>query len=77
MTEITLRESRPELDGTTRAEAWEGFRDILPAAIAAMPIGLVFGALAAAKGLSVAEVWLMSFLVCAGGAQFAAIELWG
>jgi 4-azaleucine resistance transporter AzlC len=57
-------------------EAWEGLVDIAPAAIAAVPIGLLFGALAAAKGLSVAEVSLMSALVCAGGAQFAIIELW-
>lgn len=76
MIEITPKSDRAE-PGTARSEAIAGFRDILPAAIAAMPIGLVFGALATAKGLSVAEVWLMSFLVCAGGAQFAAIELWG
>jgi 4-azaleucine resistance transporter AzlC len=68
---------RPDLRGSAWTEARDGFRDILPAAIAAMPIGLVFGALATAKGLSVGAVWLMSALVCAGGAQFAAIELWG
>jgi 4-azaleucine resistance transporter AzlC len=61
---------------TSAGEAWEGFVDIAPAAIAAVPIGLLFGALAAAKGLSIAEVSLMSALVCAGGAQFAIIELW-
>lgn len=57
-------------------EAWDGLVDIAPAAMAAIPIGLLFGAIAAAKGLSVAEVSLMSALVCAGGAQFAVIELW-
>jgi 4-azaleucine resistance transporter AzlC len=51
-------------------------RDIAPAAIAAIPIGLLFGAVAAGKGLSPAEVALMSGLVFAGGAQFAAIEAW-
>jgi 4-azaleucine resistance transporter AzlC len=51
-------------------------RDIAPAAIAAIPIGLLFGAVAAGKGLSPAEVTLMSTLVFAGGAQFAAIETW-
>ncbi|MGU3361274.1 AzlC family ABC transporter permease [Methylobacterium sp. M6A4_1b] len=75
MIEITSASDRRE-PGTARSEAIAGFHDILPAAIAALPIGLVFGALATAKGLSVGEVWLMSFLVCAGGAQFAAIELW-
>ena len=40
------------------------------------PIGMLFGALAVGKGLSVAEAGLMSLLVFAGGAQFAALELW-
>lgn len=58
------------------ATAGEGVRDILPAMIAAIPIGALFGALAVGKGLSVAEAGLMSVLVFAGGAQFAALELW-
>ena len=57
-------------------EALAGLRDIAPAAIAAIPIGLLFGAVAVAKGMSPAEVGLMSVLVFAGGAQFAAIETW-
>jgi 4-azaleucine resistance transporter AzlC len=44
--------------------------------IAAVPIGLLFGALCVSKGLSVLEAGLMSLLVFAGGAQFAAVELW-
>jgi 4-azaleucine resistance transporter AzlC len=58
------------------AEARDGIRDIAPAAAAAVPIGLLLGALAAGKGLSPAEVALMSGLVFAGGAQFAAVEIW-
>jgi 4-azaleucine resistance transporter AzlC len=58
------------------AEARAGLRDIAPAAVAAVPIGLLFGAVAVAKGLSPLEVGLMSGLVFAGGAQFAAIETW-
>ncbi|KAB0267128.1 AzlC family ABC transporter permease [Microvirga brassicacearum] len=58
------------------SEARAGLRDIAPAAIAAIPIGLLFGAVAVAKGMSPAEVGLMSLLVFAGGAQFAAIETW-
>jgi 4-azaleucine resistance transporter AzlC len=54
----------------------DGLRDIAPVAIAAVPIGLLFGAIAVAKGLSPLEVVLMSTLVFAGGAQFAAIETW-
>src|SRR3712207_4837886 len=56
--------------------ASDGARDIAPVMIAAVPIGLLFGALAAGRGLSVAEATLMSLLVFAGGAQFAALELW-
>ncbi|HEY8380692.1 MAG TPA: AzlC family ABC transporter permease [Microvirga sp.] len=58
------------------ADARAGVRDVAPAAIAAVPIGLLFGAIAVAKGLSPLEVTLMSLLVFAGGAQFAAIETW-
>jgi 4-azaleucine resistance transporter AzlC len=58
------------------SEARDGLRDIAPAAVAAIPIGALFGALAVAKGLSPAETSLMSLLVFAGGAQFAAVEIW-
>jgi 4-azaleucine resistance transporter AzlC len=57
-------------------EAALGVRAILPALLAAVPIAVLFGALCAGKGLSVAEVELMSGLVFAGGAQFAAVEIW-
>ena len=57
-------------------EARAGLNDIWPAALAAVPIGFLFGALAAGKGLSPLEVFAMSALVFAGGAQFAAVELW-
>lgn len=57
-------------------EARDGLRDIAPALVACIPIGLLFGALAAGKGLSPAETVLMSATVFAGGAQFAALEVW-
>ncbi len=47
-----------------------------PLIVAVMPIGLVFGAVAAGKGLSGAEVTLMSALVFAGGSQFVAMDIW-
>ncbi|SIQ26636.1 AzlC family ABC transporter permease [Bosea sp. TND4EK4] len=59
-----------------RDDIRRGLSDIWPAAVAAAPIGLLFGAVAASKGLSPLEVFLMSAMVFAGGAQFAAIELW-
>lgn len=61
---------------STRAEVLDGLRDIVPLVLAAVPIGFVFGAVAAGKGLSAAEVTLMSALVFAGGSQFVAMDLW-
>ena len=65
---------------TSQSPYWRevraGLRDIAPAAVAAIPIGLLFGAVAVSKGMSPLEVGLMSLLVFAGGAQFAAIETW-
>jgi 4-azaleucine resistance transporter AzlC len=59
-----------------QGEVQAGLRDIWPVMVAAFPIGLLFGALCTGKGLSIAEAALMSLLVFAGGAQFAAVELW-
>ncbi|WP_164924602.1 AzlC family ABC transporter permease [Sinorhizobium fredii] len=47
-----------------------------PLTVAVMPIGLVFGAVAAGKGLSSLEATLMSVLVFAGGSQFVAMDIW-
>jgi branched chain amino acid efflux pump len=54
----------------------QGLIDILPVITAASVIGLLWGTLAASKGLSVLETGLMSASVFAGSAQFVAIELW-
>lgn len=59
-----------------RDEFVAGLVAILPAMIAAAPIGLLYGALAAQKGLSPLEVFLTSTLVFAGSCQFVALELW-
>jgi 4-azaleucine resistance transporter AzlC len=59
-----------------RAELRSALTDIAPALVAAVPMGLLFGAVAVAKGMAPPEAALMSALVFAGGAQFAAIELW-
>jgi 4-azaleucine resistance transporter AzlC len=53
-----------------------GLADIAPVMAVAVPIGLLFGALAAAKGLTAFEAWLMSATVFAGASQFVALELW-
>ena len=61
---------------TSRLEMRQGFHAILPLTVAVVPIGLVFGAVAATKGLSALEAMLMSALVFAGGSQFVAMDLW-
>lgn len=59
-----------------RLEMRQGFQSILPLMVAVVPIGLVFGAVAATKGLSALEAMLMSALVFAGGSQFVAMDIW-
>lgn len=61
---------------TPWAEARQGFLDVLPALLACVPIAMVYGAICATKGLSIVETTLASAMVFAGGAQFAATELW-
>lgn len=53
-----------------------GAIDIAPVLVAAFPIGLLWGTLAAGKGLTAFEAGLMSASVFAGAAQFVAIEQW-
>jgi 4-azaleucine resistance transporter AzlC len=59
-----------------RNEFLDGMKTIAPIIVAAMPIGLVFGAVAATKGLSPLETALMSALVFAGGSQFVVMDIW-
>jgi 4-azaleucine resistance transporter AzlC len=54
----------------------QGATDSVPVVIAGIPIGLLWGTLAAGKGLTAAETLLMSSSVYAGAAQFVAIEQW-
>lgn len=54
----------------------QGLIDVLPVVAAASVIGVLWGTLAAGKGLSTLEIGLMSASVFAGSAQFVAIELW-
>ena len=61
---------------TWKAEFAAGLKTIAPIIVAAMPIGLVFGAVAAGKGLSPLEATLMSTMVFAGGSQFVAMDIW-
>ena len=54
----------------------EGVADIAPVLVAAVPIGLLWGTLAVAKGMTALEAGLTSVSVFAGAAQFVAIDLW-
>lgn len=54
----------------------QGVVDVLPILVAAAPIGMLWGTLAAGKGLSPFEAWFMSAAVFAGAAQFVALEVW-
>lgn len=70
-----LQHSRPS-SGFLGGEFIAGMRAIFPLVVAVLPIGLVFGAVAATKGLSPLETTLMSALVFAGGSQFVAMDIW-
>lgn len=64
--------SRPE-----RAAAFaEGFRAMLPLWIGVVPFGAAYAVTARAAGLGLVDTQLMSLLLFAGGAQFAAVGLW-
>jgi 4-azaleucine resistance transporter AzlC len=65
----------PEPPFTARG-AYRGARRALPVAVSVFAYGLVFGVLAYQAHMSVLEVLLMSGLVVAGAAQFAAVALW-
>ena len=54
----------------------QGLRDIAPVIIAYIPIGLLWGTLAAGKGFSPLEALLTSVFVYAGAAQFVAVDMW-
>src|SRR5215469_17083203 len=53
-----------------------GIRDCLPAALAVLAYGLVYGVLAHQRGLAPLEVLAMSGLVFSGTAQFVVLDLW-
>jgi 4-azaleucine resistance transporter AzlC len=52
-----------------------GCRDSIPMILGIAPVGLIFGALAALGGLTIAQATAMSVLVYSGSAQFVALTL--
>ena len=66
----------PNRDGSTSAAAFrEGARDALPIMLAMTPMGLVVGVAAVEVGLPIAQAIGMSYVVFAGIAQLAALQL--
>lgn len=57
-------------------EFLSGMRAMVPLVAAVIPIGVIYGAVAATKGLSTLEITLMSAVVFAGSAQFVAMDIW-
>lgn len=53
-----------------------GVRDAFVVALAVGAYGTVLGAIAASKGIGLAELALMSMAVLAGSSQFVAVDLW-
>ena len=66
--------SSPDTAG--RGDFAAGVLTILPLLVAVVVYGLLFGTLAAQKGLSPLEVAIMSATVFAGASQFVAVEIW-
>lgn len=60
----------------TWREARQGVLDVAPVLVAAVAFGIIWGTIAAGKGLSTAESLLMSLLVFAGASQLVALEIW-
>ncbi len=54
----------------------DGLKLFLPLLVATAPFGLLFGAVAADKGLETSELLLMSATMFAGASQFVALDLW-
>ena len=65
-----------EAEETGGSEFRRGMVSCLPVLLGIVPYALVLGAQAAQKGLSIAEVPVMTGLNFAGGSEFAAIQLW-
>lgn len=61
---------------SARRDVLTGLSQVAPVVVAYVPIGLLWGTLAAAKGLTALEALLMSIIVFAGSAQFVAVDMW-
>jgi predicted branched-subunit amino acid permease len=69
---LTARADQP-----ASAEFLDGAKSALPVVVAALPFGLLFGAVAVNNGLSVFEAVLMSATIFGGASQMVGIDLFG
>lgn len=60
-----------------RSLVWSGFKQLAPISVFVTAFGAAFGLVAAQAGLEDSIIVVMSTLVFAGAAQFAALDLWG
>ena len=65
MTDLQERSS-----DTTDNRFWQGVKDCIPTLLGYISIGLSFGVVGSASGLSILEIALLTILVYAGSAQF-------
>lgn len=66
----------PDTQAPAVNELLRGARAAVPVLLGFIPFGLVLGAQAASKGLSMIDVALMTGLNFGGGSEFAAMEVW-
>ena len=66
----------PHAPPDRRADVRRGVRDILPIMAATAPFAVIFGALAAQRGMTFPESAALSGLVYAGASQFVALQFW-
>ncbi|MBW7984416.1 AzlC family ABC transporter permease [Enterobacillus tribolii] len=74
MSQIT--DNAPNLSQLNHSLIWSGFRQLIPVSIFVAVFGAAFGLAASQKGLGQLPATMMSMLVFAGYAQFAALDLW-
>ncbi|MGY3098964.1 putative branched-subunit amino acid permease [Ewingella americana] len=66
----------PDLSQLNHSLIWAGFRQLIPVSLFVAIFGAAFGLAASQKGMDQTSATMMSLLVFAGYAQFAALELW-
>jgi 4-azaleucine resistance transporter AzlC len=76
MGEMRMRDGEPRRGSARRSEFAAGAVLVAPLVVSVLPFGLLLGTLAAQRGLSPLETFLMSASVFAGSAQFAVLGQW-